>query len=145
MSTQTNTDEAAIRQVIREVYKAISGPAGPRDWEQYARCFVPEGRMVVAHRQPDGSVELQPLSVEEYRRTREPYFSANAFYEIETRCDVTIEGSIALAFSYYESRHDLNQPPFETGVNCLQFARTRDGWRIVQTMWEAGQIGSRLR
>jgi hypothetical protein len=145
MTDSTIDDVAAIRAIVRQIYDSISGPAGPRDWELNDRAFAPGGSMVVAHKQPGGSVMLQPLSVEEYRRTREPYFTANAFYEIETRANVRIEGNLAQVLSYYESRHDLNEPPFETGVNCISLAKLPEGWRVIFTMWEAGQIGSKLR
>ena len=138
-------DVEAIRAVVQQIYDSISGPAGARDWELNARMFAPEGRMIVAHKQKDGGVVLQPLSVEEYRQSREPYFTANAFYEIETSAEIQVFGNLAHVLSYYESRHQINDPPFETGVNSIQLARTSSGWKVVLTMWEAGQIGSALR
>ena len=138
-SRQTDIDE--IRAVVQQIYAAISGPAGTRDWAANAHAFAPEGRSMVAHRQDDGTVKLQPLTVDDFRRTREPYFLTHAFYEQETSADVQVFGSLAHVLSHYESRHDLNQPPFETGVNSIQLAKTSAGWRVVSCMWQAGEIG----
>lgn len=140
----TSGDLAAIRTVVHQVYQAISGPAGPRDWKLLARMFAPEGRMLVAHKQSDGTVTLQSLSVSDYRRTREPYFQSNPFYEEETHAEVQVIGNLAHVLSYYESRRAPGEPPFETGVNSIQLARTGAGWRVVFTMWEAGLIAASL-
>ena len=137
-------DASEIQNVVNLLYQAISGPAGPRDWELSARLFAPNGRMVVAHQHSDGSLELQPLSVDDYRRTRAPYFSANDFYEREAHSDVQIIGNLAHVVSHYESRHHPDEAPFETGVNFIQLVRLEDGWKILHTMWEAGQIAIKL-
>ena len=137
-------DASDIQNVVQLLYQAISGPAGPRDWELSASLFVPEGRMIVAHKHEDGSLELQPLSVDDYRRTRAPFFNANAFYECETYSDVQIIGNLAHVVSHYASRHSPDEAPFETGVNFIQLVRTQEGWKIVNTMWEAGQIAAQL-
>jgi hypothetical protein len=138
-------DVLEVQKVVNLLYQAISGPAGPRDWELSASLFVPEGRMVVAHKQSDGSVRLQPLSVDDYRRSRTPYFSANAFYEKESYSDVHIVGNLAHVISYYESRRDPAEPPFETGVNFIQLVRTSEGWKVLHTIWEAGQLAAQLQ
>ena len=137
-------DASEIQNVVRLLYQAISGPAGPRDWELSASLFVPEGRMIVAHKQSDGSLELQRLSVDDYKRTRAPYFNANAFYERETYSDVQIIGNLAHVVSHYESRRDPDEAPFERGVNFIQLVRTQEGWKILNTMWEAGQVAAQL-
>jgi hypothetical protein len=137
-------DKEEIRKVVRQIYGAISGPAGPRNWAFMARSFAPEGRLIVVHKQADGSIKLQPLTVADYERTRSPYFNENAFYENETRSDIVIEENLAHAISYYESRHAPAEPPFDTGVNFIQLVRTSDGWRVLSTMWEAGAVATRL-
>ena len=138
-------DVAEIQKTVNLLYQAISGPAGPRDWQLSSSLFVTEGRMVVAHKQNDGSVRLQLLSIDDYRRTRTPYFSANAFYERESYSDVHVVGNLAHVISYYESRRDPGEPPFETGVNFIQLVRTSDGWKILHTIWEAGQLAAQLQ
>ena len=137
-------DEEEIQKVVRQIYESISGLAGPRDWALAARAFVPEGRMIVVHKRADGSVKLQPLTVTDYERTRAPYFNENAFYENETHSDIVIHNNLAHAISFYESRRDPSEAPFETGVNFIQLVRTSDGWRVLSTMWEAGQVATRL-
>lgn len=130
-------DTQQIRALLQESYAAISGPAGPRDWATHARHFVPQGRSHVVHR-GDGPDRLQTMTEAEYRESRDPFFRTHAFWETETRCDVLIEGDLAVAMSHYESRWAESEPPFETGVNSVQLARIDGQWKIVSIMWTAG-------
>lgn len=130
-------DVDAIRRVLQEAYATISGPAGERDWDRQARCFIPEARSIVVHRDASGE-RLELLTVDGYRDSRGPFLEAHSFWETETRCDVIVEGDLAVAMSHYESRWDPAQPPFETGVNSVQLIRMSGEWKIASIMWTAG-------
>ena len=130
------TDAEQIRALLRESYAAISGPRGRRDWESHARHFVTDARSLVLHRGDAERVEV--MSQAQYRDSRDPFFRNHSFWETETRCDVIVEGDLAVAMSHYESRWDPAEPPFETGVNSVQLARVDGNWKIVSIMWTAG-------
>ena len=116
MSHQTDADARDIRDVVRQLYASISGPADQApDWELNASLFAPVGRSLVVHTREDGSRHLELLTCAEFRRSRDPYLSTHAFYEIETRSDIIVEGNIAHVMSYYASRHDPDDAPFEPG------------------------------
>jgi hypothetical protein len=125
-----------VRTVIHAIYAAISGPAGERDWASHSKHFVPEARSYVLHRSPGGDA-LKAYSQEEYARSRGPFFRAHSFWEIETRCEIRVDGPFATALSYYDSYWDLSQQPFESGVNTIQLVKLDREWKIAAIMWEA--------
>src|SRR4051794_24068556 len=96
------SDVQQIGEVIRAIYQAISGPAGERDWAAHSRHFAPGAMSYVLHRDPRGD-ELKAYTQTEYARSRGPFFRANSFWEIETKCEVKVDGPLATALSYYDS------------------------------------------
>ena len=132
------TDEQAIGAVIDEMYAMISGPAGPRDWSRQANCFLPEARQIRTWVDEAGRPAMKAMSLEEYARDTQPFFDANAFYEIETERRIDLFGNIAHVWSAYEARSDLDDAePERRGINSIQLFRHPDhGWRIVAMIWD---------
>ena len=63
MSHQTDADARDIRDVVRQLYASISGPADQApDWELNASLFAPVGRSLVVHTREVGVA--QPLHVD---------------------------------------------------------------------------------
>lgn len=135
----TQVDE--IRAITHAIYAAISGPAGERDWNAHSRHFAPGARSYVLHRGPDGD-ELKSYSQDEYAASRAPFFRTHSFWEIETRCEVHTDGPLAIAQSYYDSFWDRSRPPFESGLNTIQFVKLDGEWKIASIMWEARTAAS---
>lgn len=132
------TDEQAIGAVIDEMYAMISGPAGPRDWSRQANCFLPEARQIRTWVDEAGRPAMKAMSLEDYARDTQPFFDANAFYEIETERRIDLFGNIAHVWSAYEARSDLGDAePERRGINSIQLFRHPDhGWRIVAMIWD---------
>jgi hypothetical protein len=134
------------KEVTRLLYSCISGVAGaPRNWELQDSLFAPGAHSYVLHRTADGNREAEVLSVAEYRRTRQPYFDSNDFYEVEVAHRATIRGDIAHVFSEYESRRTPDGPAFDRGVNGIMLVRIGGKWRVTSISWEAGPIATSLR
>lgn len=132
-------------QVAAALYACISGVAGaPRDWKRHDSLFAPGGCSYVLHRMPDGTRQAEVLTPAQYRASRQPYFDANDFYEVETAHHVTVRGDIAQAFSEYESRRTPDGPAFDRGVNAIMFVRIGGQWRVTSIAWEAGPIATSL-
>jgi hypothetical protein len=136
-------DVDQISSLLQKTYAAISGPAGPRDWDAHARYMTPEARSIVIHR-GNGPDRVETMTEAEYRASRDPFFRTHSFWETETRCDVLIEGDVAVAMSHYESRWDPSEPPFERGLNSVQLARVDGDWKIVSIMWTAGDAAKEV-
>ncbi|UCF21606.1 MAG: hypothetical protein JSU87_05065 [Gemmatimonadota bacterium] len=120
------------------VYDAISGPAGPRDWDRFRSLFVPEGRLIAVGRNREGQVGKQVMEVEDYITRADPYFSENGFFEREIARTTEHFGHIAHAFSTYESRGSADDPePFARGINSFQLLNDGERWWVVTIYWEA--------
>ena len=125
------TDEAAIAALTARVYAAISGPAGPRDWDAVRALFVPEARLV-----PVGAKGPLVLDVQGYIDRAGPMMARQGFYESEVARRVERYGNIAHVFSTYESRHAPGDRPFARGINSIQLVSTPGGWRVLHIVWQ---------
>jgi hypothetical protein len=132
------TDEEAIGAAVDEMYAMISGPAGPRDWSRQDKCFLPEARQVRTWVDAEGRAVKQSMGLEEYSRDTQPFFDANAFYEIETSRRIDVFGNIAHVWSAYEARRSPgDDTPERRGINSIQLFNDPDrGWRIIHMIWD---------
>jgi hypothetical protein len=132
------SDEARIGSVIDEMYAMISGPAGPRDWTRQADCFLPEARQVRTWVDEQGRSAMKSMTLDEYAENTQPFFSANAFYEVETSRRIDLFGNMAHVWSGYEARRTPGEdPPERRGINSIQLFRHPElGWRIIHMIWD---------
>lgn len=130
-------DVASIDGIISAMYETISGAAGePRDWERERRLCLPDARMVPVSRTVEGEYIADVMSIEEYIRSRTPFFETTGFYETEIARRTEQYGPVAQVFSTYESRTSPGQPPFMRGVNSIQLVFERGRWWIVSVAWQ---------
>jgi hypothetical protein len=132
------TDEEAIGAAVDEMYAMISGPAGPRDWSRQDKCFLPEARQVRTWVDAEGRAVKQSMGLEDYARDTQPFFDANAFYEVETSRRIDVFGNIAHVWSAYEARRSPDDSePERRGINSIQLFNDPDrGWRIIHMIWD---------
>ena len=132
------SDEQQIGSVVDEMYAMISGPAGPRDWSRQEKCFLPEARQVRTWVDGDGRAVKQSMGLEDYSRDTQPFFDANAFYEVETGRRIDVFGNIAHVWSAYEARRSPDDDtPERRGINSIQLFNDPDrGWRIIHMIWD---------
>ncbi len=132
------SDEAEIGTAVDEMYAMISGPAGPRDWSRQANCFMPEARQVRTWVDEHGRATKKSMSLDEYSRDTDPFFTANPFYEVETERRIDRFGNMAHVWSHYEARrHPDDADPERRGVNSIQLFKDPDrGWRIIHMIWD---------
>ena len=132
------TDEEAIGGAVNEMYAMISGLAGPRDWSRQNNCFLPEARQVRTWVDNQGRATKQSMGLDEYSRDTQPFFDANAFYEIETSRRIDVFGNIAHVWSAYEARRSPDDDaPERRGINSIQLFNDPDrGWRIIHMIWD---------
>jgi hypothetical protein len=132
------TDEEEIGAVIDEMYAMISGPAGPRDWSRQRNCFLAEARQVRTWVDEDGRPAKKVMGLDDYSSNTQPFFDANAFYEIETARRIDVFGNMAHVWSNYEARTSPDdEAPERRGINSIQLFRDPDeGWRIISMIWD---------
>lgn len=132
--------------VLDALYESISGPAGaPRDWARNDRLYAPGARLMIAHRGSDGVVELETLSVEQFRASRDPLFRTTDFFEVEVGREVEIQGAIAHVMSAYEARRTVDGPAFASGHNSLQLVFSAGRWWIISCLWQGHATSAQLR
>ena len=138
-------DVTSIAGIIAAAYDVISGPAGQkRDWERERALFAPGARLTPTGSAPGATGDgdsckpaPQVLDVEGYIARVEPYFAREGFYEKEVARVTEQFGSIAHAWSTYESRHSPEDPqPFKRGINSFQLFHDGERWWILSVYWQ---------
>lgn len=128
-------DSDSIDTQIAALYDTISGPAGVRDWDRFRGLFIDGGILISTGIRPDGTQVLRQMSVEDYIQVSGSYFEKDDFFESEISRKVDVFGSIAHAFSTYETRREPDAIPVARGINSLQAMHDDKGWRIVSIFW----------
>jgi hypothetical protein len=128
--------------IVAAAYDAISGPAGPRDWERFYSLFAPDARLIQTQRDSTGATRLHPMTPQDFARVAGEYFSKHAFYEGEIGRESNTFGAVTQVFSAYASRHAANDPkPFARGINSFQLFNDGKRWYIVTIYWDAEHPG----
>jgi len=133
---------ASVEEAVSSVYEAISGPAGPRDWDRLRSLFHPAAKMVTSRRDKEGNTRFVVMTLDEYIKNAGAYFDKNGFFESEVSRKAETFGDMAHVFSTYESRHSrADKKPFARGINSIQLLREDDRWFVLQVLWqsEAGE------
>jgi hypothetical protein len=137
-------DFTSIDGILRALYETISGPAGPRDWERERSLFLGGGHLVPTRPLPGGGAAADVFDVDGYRASREPFFAANDFWEIEIGRRVERFGSIAQAWSAYEARPSPDGAVIKRGINSVQLFFDGARWWIVSIAWDNEREGLSL-
>ena len=138
-------DVASAAAIVHAAYDAISGPAGPRDWERFYSLFAPDARLIQTRRDSSGAVHLNPMTPHDFARVAGDYFSKQPFYEGEIGREVNTFGAVTQVFSAYASRHAANDPkPFARGINSFQLFNDGKRWYIVTIYWDDEHPGTTI-
>jgi hypothetical protein len=131
-------DVASMDAIIAALYDVISGPAGKkRDWDRMRSLFVPGARLIPTGPRPGGGVGSRVLTVDEYITRAAAFFDKEGFFEREVARRTETFGSIAHAFSTYESRHKPEDPqPFQRGINSIQLMNDGHRWWVLTIFWQ---------
>jgi hypothetical protein len=132
-------DLASLEGILTGMYAVISGPAGgARDWETF-HSFYAHGARLMPVVSASGKNVVRVLTPEEYRQRVEPIFASEDFWEREIGRAVEVIGPIAHVLSHYESLHDPNGVPFDTGTNSIQLIHDGSRWWIVSVLWSSSR------
>lgn len=129
-------DVDTIEHIMRAVYDAISGPAGPRDWDRLRSLFYSGARMIPSRKNDKGEVIAVNLSVDDYIARAKPYFDKEGFFENSVANRVESWDHIAHVWSTYESRHGKGEKPFARGINSFQLFNDGNRWWVLTIYWE---------
>jgi hypothetical protein len=130
-------DVDSIDHIIAAVYDAISGPAGPRDWDRFRTFFYPGARLIPSRRDDKGVVTARASTPDEYATRAQEFFSKEGFFENSVANRVEQWDHIAHVWSTYESRHAKGEKPFARGINSFQLLNDGTRWWILTIYWES--------
>lgn len=136
-------DVGSIDAIIAALYDVISGHAGEeRDWDRFRSLHVPEARLIPTGRREAGDFVYAVWSVEDYIERAGPSLEQMGFFEREVGRVTEEFGSIAHAFSTYESRREAEDAePFQRGINSIQLMSDGERWWIVTIFWRGESPG----
>jgi hypothetical protein len=139
-------DTRTIDGIVKAFYEAISGRAGPRDWERDRKLLAPGAILVPVRPLPGGRAAADVLGIEGYIASRSAFFAANDLWEWETGRETFRSGNIAHLLSRYAAaRRPADPQPMWTGVNSIQLYWDGERWWIVSVMWEGAVTAEELR
>jgi hypothetical protein len=127
----------SIEAIVGAAYAAISGPAGPRDWNHFRSLFLPQARFTQVGEGPDGAKFVISWSVDEFVRDASLIFAKDPFYEDALVIQPESYGGMAQVLSSYESKRSPEGKPFERGVNSFQVLNDGKRWWIVSIFWDS--------
>lgn len=128
---------ATMDEVIAALYAGVSGEAdAPRDWEAFARLFVPDARLTATRADAAGGLAGDVLTVAQFAALNDRLFQGRGFHERELHRETATYGGLAHVWSVYESRRTPEGEPYARGANSLQLLRTPAGWRILSVTWD---------
>jgi hypothetical protein len=133
-------DVGSVEANIGALYDAISGPAGPRNWDRLRSLFLPGARLIPAGRRPDGTIAARVLSVDDFIKAIEPRVKEEGFFESEIHRRVERFGAVAHVFSTYESRRARGDKPFVRGINSIQLFFDGKRWWVVTIFWDSERL-----
>jgi hypothetical protein len=131
-------DVGSIDAILAALYDVISGPAGKkRDWDRFKSLYLPDAKMGVTAKRPDGSVVMRKFTPEEYVNLSSKVLEEQGFFEKGIHNHVDQFGQMAQVFSTYESRHTLDDAkPFQRGINQLLLWNDGKRWWIMNIFWQ---------
>lgn len=130
-------DVKSIDAIVRAAYEAISGPAGPRDWNRFRSLFIPQGRFTQVGKKDDGSIFVISWSVDEFVHDATGFFAKDAFYENGIVNQPNSYGNMTQVFSSYESRNAPGEKAFQRGINSFQVLNDGKRWWIISIFWDS--------
>lgn len=138
-------DVSSIDAIMTAVYDVISGPAGEqRDWNRFRSLFWPGAQLIPTGPSQSGGVGARRMTVDEYVTGGDQMFSETPFFETEVNRVTERYGSIAHAFSTYESRNAPEEAPFISGINSFQLLHDGNRWWVVNIFWADTRVSGEI-
>jgi hypothetical protein len=130
------TDAASVDAITNALYKVISGPAGPRNWDRFYSLFLPGAQMGASINNAEGSSEFHSITPKAYQKSNGPFFLQSGFYEEELGRTVTQYGNIASIQSAYQFKLSPGGKVEQRGINYITLVKSGARWYIANLLWQ---------
>lgn len=139
------SDVSTIDSIISALYATISGPVGqPRQWDRFATLFHAEARLIPTRCPEAGTCSLRVMTPAQFRQNADTFLVNEGFQETELARKTERYGSIAQAFSSYQSLHRGESQPFSRGINSIQLFWDGTRWWVLSIYWDSERPGNPL-
>ncbi len=137
MDEKYGKDVSSMDNIMAALYDVISGEKGEkRDWDRFRYLFIDEAQLIPSSKSADGTVGHRVMSPDSYAKNAGKWLEENGFFELEISRKTDQYGSLAHAFSTYESKRSASdEKPFARGINSIQLKHDGKRWWIVSIYW----------
>jgi len=137
--------EPDFRELTATLYRAVSAPAGARDWDAVRRIYHPEARLVRTGIGPDGKPFTKVMSLDAYVENVGEYLKGVRFSEVEIAQEAVAFGNVARLTSLYEFTWDsATEHRTGRGVNFFTLIRADGRWQVMSIVWDTERPGNVL-
>jgi len=138
-------DRRIIREMLRDDYAMLSGPAGRATIDRVKHYFHPAARLVRTGIGPDGEPFTTVMSVDDHHADVDEKLAKLDFLEEELEHDCEIFGNVARVRSVYRSVYGSGGAARENrGVNFFNLVRENGEWKIISVVWDNERDGLSL-
>jgi len=134
-----------FKEIIREIYTMLSGPAGARDYDRIRQHYHRDARLVRTGMTADGTPFADVMTLDDHAAGVAKLLEGQSFQETEIAHEVSVLGSVAIVKSFYTYQFGEN-PTAEIGrgVNLFTFYHTAERWLIISCVWNNEHEGFSL-
>jgi Domain of unknown function (DUF4440) len=134
-----------FRDMTRALYRAVSAPAGQRDWDAVRHYYHPDARLVRTGVEPDGKPFARVMSLPQFIDNIETLLHEVRFSEVEISQEAVVFGNVARLTSIYEyTWQSSSESRRGRGVNFFTLVSQDGHWRIMSIVWDNERSGVSL-
>lgn len=135
-SVQNGLVHAAPGELVRELYRIVSGPPGTsRNWVRLRELHAP-GAIITVPQHVEDRVDARTYNVDGFAALNEKLFGQRGFFEVELRQETQAFGHVAHVWSAYASSERDGGQPYAYGINSFQLLNDGKHWCVVSATWD---------
>jgi hypothetical protein len=133
---QSGMGHAEPSELVRELYRIVSAPAGvPKDWTRL-RTLHASGAIITVPQHIEDRVLATTYNVDQFAALNDKLFGQRGFFEVELRQEVQKFGHVAHVWSAYASSESVGGKPYAFGINSFQLLNDGKHWCVVSATWD---------
>ena len=135
-AVQNGVGYAEPGELVRELYRIVSGPAGvPKDWARLRSLHAP-GAIITVPQHVEDMLRTTTYNVGQFTALNDRLFGQRGFFEVELRQEVQQFGHVAHVWSAYASGEHAEGKPYAYGVNSFQLLNDGRHWCVLSATWD---------
>jgi hypothetical protein len=135
-ATQGGAALAEPGELVRELYRLVSAPAGvPKNWARLRSLHAPGAIITVPQHVEDG-VAAATYNVGQFTALNDKLFGQRGFFEVEIRQEAQKFGHVAHVWSAYATSERAGDQPYAYGINSFQLLNDGKRWCVVSATWD---------